>query len=78
MLLKIGRPGFDSLAESDQKTLNVGIHNMGVGSGEQGGAARPCPPPLDFHRWYRTDKVEGGLMVLYIGLVFTVTPAPLA
>jgi len=46
-VLKIGRPGFDSLAESGQKTLKViGIHSMGVGSGGQRGAVAP----LDFHR----------------------------
>jgi len=27
-LLIIGRPEFDSLAESDQKTLKVGIHSF--------------------------------------------------
>jgi len=25
-VLKVGKPGFDSLAESDQKTLKVSIH----------------------------------------------------
>jgi len=28
-MLKVGRPGFVSLAESDQKTLKVGIHSQG-------------------------------------------------
>jgi len=28
--LLVGRPGFDSLAESDQKTLKVGIHSFPV------------------------------------------------
>jgi len=47
-MLKVGRPGFDFLAESSQNTLKVGIHSMGVGSiGRRGAAA-----PLDFHRWY--------------------------
>jgi len=41
---------------------------MGVGSGEQGGAVAP----LDFI--YGTDKVEGGLMVLFFGPVFPVGP----
>jgi len=27
-VLKVGRPGFDSLAESDQKTLKVSIHSF--------------------------------------------------
>jgi len=40
-LLKIGRHAFDSLAESDQKTLQVGIHSMGVGIGGQEGAVSP-------------------------------------
>jgi len=26
--LVVGRPGFDSLAESDQETLKVGIHSF--------------------------------------------------
>jgi len=26
--LVVGRPGFDSLAESDQKTLKIGIHSF--------------------------------------------------
>jgi len=26
--LVVGRPGFDSLAESDQKALKAGIHNF--------------------------------------------------
>jgi len=45
-VLKVGRPGFDFLAESGQNTLKFGIHSMGVGNGEQGGAVAP----LDFHR----------------------------
>jgi len=59
---------FDSLAESGQKTLKVGIHNMSVGSEGQGGAVPP---------WIFIDctfKVEGGLMVLIFGLVFPVGP----
>jgi len=47
-VLKVGRPGFDSLAESGQKTLKVGIHGMSVGSWGQGKAV----PPLNFCRWY--------------------------
>jgi len=47
-VLKVGRLGFDSLAESGQQTLKVGIHSMGVGSEGQGGAVAS----LDFHRWY--------------------------
>jgi len=27
-VLKVGRPGFDSLAESDQNTLKVDIHSL--------------------------------------------------
>jgi len=27
-VLKVGKPGFDSLAELDQKTLKVGIHSF--------------------------------------------------
>jgi len=67
-VLKVGRPGFDYLAESSQKTLKVAIHSMGVGSGEQVGAVAP---------WIfidSTDKVEGGLTVLFFGLSFTVGP----
>jgi len=29
--------------------------------------------PLEFHTWY-TDKVEGGLMVLFVVLFFPLTP----
>jgi len=67
-VLKFGIPGSDSLAESGQKTLKVGIHSMGVGSGEQGGAV--LPPPRIFIDG--SDKVERGLMVLFFGLVFSV------
>jgi len=42
---------------------------MGVGSGV------PRPPPWIFR--HDTDKVEGGLMVLYFGLIFSVAPLPL-
>jgi len=28
-MLKVGRPGFGSLAESGQRTLKVGIHSQG-------------------------------------------------
>jgi len=70
-VLKVGRLGFNFLAESDQKTLKVGIHSMSVGIG-----GREKPDPLDFHRWY-TVKVEGGLMVLFFGLIFLVSPLPL-
>jgi len=47
-VLKVGRPGFDSLAELGQKALKVGIHSMGVGSGGQEGVVTL----LNFHRWY--------------------------
>jgi len=40
-VLKVGRPGLDSLAEPGQKTLKVGIHSMGVGNGGQGGSVGP-------------------------------------
>jgi len=29
-VLTVGRPGFDSLAEPDKKTLKLGIHNFPV------------------------------------------------
>jgi len=61
---------FDFLAESGQKTLKVSIHSMDVGSGRQGEAV----PPWIFING--TDKAEGGLMVLFFGLVFTVGPSP--
>jgi len=67
-MLKIGRLGFNSLAESGQKTLKVGIHNTGVGIRSQGGTVAP---------WIfidSADKLEGGLMVLFFGLVFTGGP----
>jgi len=63
-VLKASRPGFDSLAESGQKTLKVGIHSMGGGSGGQGGAVASWLFIDD------TDKVEGGLMLLFFSLVF--------
>jgi len=69
-VLKVDRPEFDSLAKSDQKTLKVGTHSMGVGSGAWRGRGLP---------WIfmdATDKVEGGLMVLFFGLVFPVAPLP--
>jgi len=44
-VLKVGKPGFNSLAESGQEILKVGIHNIGVGSR---GREEPCPF-LDFH-----------------------------
>jgi len=51
-VLKVGRLGFDSLAESGQKTSKVGIYSMlGVGSDGQGGAVAL----LGFY------KVEGSL-----------------
>jgi len=65
-LLKVGRPGFNSLVESGQKTLKVDIHSIGVGSGVREG---PWPPWIYIDG---TDKVERGLMVLFFGLVFTV------
>jgi len=44
---------------------------MGVGIGEkQGGAVTPWI----FIRSKLTDKVEGGLMVLFFGLVFLIAP----
>jgi len=64
-VLKVDRPGFDYLAQL--KTLKVDIHNMGVG--REG----PWPPWIFIDC---TDKVEGGLMVLFFGLVFTVKPPP--
>jgi len=45
-VLKIGRRGFDYLAESGQKTSKFGIHSIGVGSGEEEGAVAP----LDIYR----------------------------
>jgi len=70
-VLKVGIPVFDSLVESGQKILKVGIHSMGVSSEEQGGAVAP----LDFHTVDGTDKVEGGLMVLFFELVLLVGSA---
>jgi len=67
-VLKVGRPGFDSLAESAQKTLKVGIHSKASATG---GRERPWPPWIFIDG---TEKVEGGLMVLFFGLVFTVGP----
>jgi len=37
-VIKVDRPGFDSLAESGQKTLKVSVHSMGVGSGGRKGS----------------------------------------
>jgi len=51
-VLKVGRPRFNILAESGQKTLKVGIHSMDVGSGGQEGAAAN----LNSHRWYRKSR----------------------
>jgi len=44
---------------------------MGVGSGVQGGRGSPW---IFMHG---TDKVEGGLFMLFFGLVFSVSPLPL-
>jgi len=41
-MLKVGRPRFDSLAESGQKTSKVGMHSMSIGSGGREGL-RPTP-----------------------------------
>jgi len=65
-VLKVDRSGFDYLAESGQTTLKVSIQSMGAGSrGREG----PWPPWIFMDD---TDKVEGGFMVLFFGLVFTV------
>jgi len=69
-VLKVGKPGFDSLAESGQNTLNVSIHSMSVGSGGGGEGRKEPRPPWIFIEG--TDKLEGGLMVLFFGLIFTV------
>jgi len=61
-VLKVGKPKFNSLAESGQKTLKVGIHNMGVGSGGEG-AGRGRSPPWIFID--DTDKIEA---VVALGL----------
>jgi len=37
----------------------------------QRGSGRPCPPWIFIHG---TDKLEKGLMVLFFGLIFSVTP----
>jgi len=58
-VLKVCKPGF-TLTESGQKTLKVSIHSMGVDSGRQGGSAA---------HWIfidGTNKVEGGLIVLFL------------
>jgi len=68
-MLRVDRPRFNSLTESGQKTLKVGIHSMGVGSGEQGRG-----PPWIFIDG--TDKIEGSLIVLFFCLDFTVGPTP--
>jgi len=65
-VLKVGIPEFDSLAESGQRILKVGIHSMGVDSGGQGGAVGPHGFSVG------TVKVEGGIMVLFFDLVFPV------
>jgi len=67
-VLKVSRPGFDSLVESGQKLKKLSIHSMGVSSGGQEGTV----PPWIFMDV--TDEVEGGLMVLYFGLVFPLEP----
>jgi len=47
---------------------------MGFGSGKGGGAGRAVATPWNFI--YNTDKAEGGLMVLFFGLVFSVGIPP--
>jgi len=66
-VLKVGKPGFNSLADSSQNSLIVDIKKHGR---RQGGAV---PHPLIFING--TDKVEGGLMVLFFGL-FPFPPPP--
>jgi len=66
-VLKVGRPGFDFLGESSQKTLKVGIYSIGVGIRGQSGAVIP---------WIfidGADKLEGDLLVLFFSLVFPVS-----
>jgi len=43
---------------------------MGVDSWGQGG---PCPPPPNFHTWFRSTVVYRGLIVLFFDL-FSVAP----
>jgi len=43
--------------------------SMDVGNG---GAVEPCPPWIFIHD---TDRVEGGLSVLFLGPVFSVVPS---
>jgi len=65
-VLKIGRPGFDSLAKSGLNTLKVGIHSMDISSrGKEG-------PRLPWIFIHGSDKIERGLMVLFFGIVFPV------
>jgi len=64
--LEVGRSGLGSLAESGQKTLKVGFYNMGSAAGNREG---PFPSRIFIDG---TDKVEGGLMVLFFGIVFPV------
>jgi len=66
-VLKVGRPGFDSLAESGQKTLKVGIFTEWATTAKSREGS--WPPPWIFIDG--TDKVKGGLMVLFLVLFFS-------
>jgi len=57
------------------KTLNLKVSfSHDLGRRQQGSGEGCAPPPWIFI--HDTDKVEGGLMVLFFGLVFFRCPLP--
>jgi len=52
--------------------------NCTHGCRHRGGGGREAVAPLDFQTFiYDTEKVKGGLMVLFIGLDFSIASSPL-